>query len=72
MSEPMSLHPADLAVLSLNSVLDRQGLWIARIECRLPGQPNSFGVVRIHPLHGLLDNRLILNNTENFLKPRIA
>src|SRR5258708_15983463 len=70
-SKPMSLHPADLAVSPLNPVLMRVRLRIGGIERRLAVRPNPFRVVRMHPLHELLDRRLVSGKIENFLYARI-
>src|SRR6266478_4188973 len=66
-SKPMSLHPADLAVAPLNSVLMRVRLRIGGIERRLAVGPNPFRVVRMHPLHELPDRRLVSRKIENLL-----
>jgi hypothetical protein len=68
----MTLHPADLAVSSPNPVLMVDvRLLIGRSERRLAVRPKPFRVLRMHPLHEVLDRYFIGGDLENFLKARI-
>src|SRR5215467_13304025 len=71
-SEPMHLRPADLAASPLQPELDRIGLRIDWIECRLACRPKSFRIVGMHPLLDLLDRSLVSGNIENLLRARIT
>src|SRR5215468_2755150 len=66
-SEPMHLHPPDLAVVPPEPELDCMRLRIRGIEGRVGGDPKPFRVIRMHPLVDLLDRRLVSRNTENLL-----
>src|SRR5499427_395675 len=70
-STPMHLHPADLTASPAESELDRVGLRIDWIERRLARRPKRLRIVRMHPLHDLLDRRLVSRNFENFFRARI-
>jgi hypothetical protein len=69
--KPMHLNPADFAVCALEPELDRVGLRIDGIACRLAGRPKPFCIVRMQPFLDLLDRRLISSNVENFLRAGI-
>ncbi len=71
-SKPQGLHPADLAVCPPDPELGGGALRIDGIERSLDGRQDLFEVVRMHPLHDLLDRRLILGKIDNFLSARIA
>src|SRR5258706_3880290 len=70
--EPVTLYPADRAVLPPNPelVVDVR-LRIGGIEGRLAVRPKPLRIVRIHPIHDLTDRYLIGGKIENFLSPRI-
>src|SRR5712671_6324814 len=63
-SEPQSLHPADLSVSRPEPELGRGALRIDGIERGLEDCPNAFRVVRMHPSLDLLDRRLVSGNVE--------
>src|SRR5260221_658833 len=69
--EPQGLHPADLAVCPPEPELGGGALRIAGIERCLDGCQDLFHVVRMHPLHDLLDSRLTFGKVEDFLSARI-
>src|SRR5258708_23476648 len=61
-STPMHLYPADLAASRMEPALDRVGLRVDGIERRL-ARPKPLRIVRIHPLHDLLDRHLVSGHT---------
>src|SRR5258708_13388079 len=70
--EPMTLYPADRAVLPPNPELTVDvRLRIGGIERRLAVRPKPLRIVRMHPLNDLNDRYLIGGKIENFLIPRI-
>ena len=68
----MSLHPADLAITPPDPEFARGALRIGGIERRLAVRPKPLRVVRMHPLHEVLDQYLISGHVEDFLKARIS
>src|SRR4029077_9313408 len=70
-SKPMHLHPTDLAASPSEPKLVRRAPRIDGIKRGIKVRLNHFHVVRMDPLHDLLDRYLISGNIENLLKARI-
>src|SRR5258708_21715046 len=69
--EPMTLYPADRAVLPPNpELMVDVRLRIGGIERRLAVRPKPLRIVRMHPLNDLIDRYLIGGKIEKFLRPR--
>src|SRR5262249_27361984 len=64
-SKSVSLHPADLAISPPDPELAHGALRIDGIERRLAIRPKPFRVVRMNPLHEVLDRYLISGQLEN-------
>jgi hypothetical protein len=71
MSEPLGLDPANLTVSAPEPELGRGTLRLDWIECRVVGCPNPFRIVRMDPIHELLDSGLILGDGKNLFSSPI-
>jgi len=71
MSKPLGLHPTNLTVSPTEPELGRGALRSDWIECCAVGCPNPIRIVRMDPIHELLDSGPILSDGENFFAPRI-
>src|SRR5712692_7048989 len=70
-SKSITLRPADLAVSPPNPKLMGVRLRIGGIEGSLAIRREPCHVVRMHPLHEILDRYFVGSHIENFLKARI-